>query len=254
MLPALIMLVHDTDITKNDTIMSMLKEAAKEPMPGPAGKTGAGPAVSGAGFPDIGVKFLEKVTDFQKNLDATKTTLTDESQKAFTAARMGLTEIDSKMKNALTKGEVDFDSKLRGDLEKVGKHATELSGTLQPAIDAARKAAEEGDPGGLKRLADAYEKWLTGEGFKVLMNQIAIQFKNTPEIPAAVVGTGTPDPVRATVEIKELVIDLKPSPGLKSPPPAKGKPISLGSESFIQGYDEDRERGALVGKTGQRLG
>lgn len=240
-LPAL-GVIMGTPITGTD--LTMLQEAAKQKLPAPPGVP---PKITPADqFPDIGAKFLDKVKDFQKSLDDTKTTLTGTSQDVFKAARSGLTEIDTKMKAALTQGEVDFNSKLRGDLKKVGENAGSLAGTLTPAVDAARKAAEKSEQGGLGRLADAYEKWLTGQGFKVLMNEISTQFTRRKEVPGAVVQATAPEPVRATVEIKELVIDLKPVASVKSGPPAKGKTAGLSIGSFILGYDEDEERGARL--------
>jgi hypothetical protein len=243
MLPAIGTLMG-TPITGID--LKMLQDAAKVAPPGPPGVTTFTPTTIAPAdqFPDIGAKFLDKVTDFKKALDDTKTTLTDKSTEIFKTVKTGLTDIDGKMKAALTQGEADFNTRLSADLKTVGENATTLAGALTPAVDAARTAAEQSQQGGLGRLADAYEKWLTGEGFKALMTQISTQFAQTTTLPSAAVQTAAPDPLRAPVEIKELIIDLKPAVPTKTPPPVKGKTASLGIESLVPGYDEDEERGA----------
>lgn len=248
LLPALIMLVHGKSISEDDR--KMLQEAAKKTIPGPPAPAAVAKALKDNEFPDIGKKFLEDVKPFKDSLDATSKTLTTKAEDAFKAGETGLKSIDAKMKEALTKGEPDFSKKLEGDLKKVGETSIALAGVLTPAVDAARKAKEAGDEDGLGRIAKAYEGWLSGGGLDQLLGLVTERFKKTSRtepgtMPAAVVGTATPEPVRATVEIKELIIDLKPAPSVKKPAAKGAKPIGLNMDD-VPWYDEYAQRAAAA--------
>lgn len=246
LLPALIKLVNDKDINPDDR--ELLKGIKDKRLPGPTGAALTGTLPADMKFPDISSDFLGGVGTFKKSLEDTSKTLTTKADAAFKAGEAGLKSIDAKMKDALTKGEPDFAKKLEGDLKKVGETSTALAGVLTPAVDAARKAKEAGDEDGLGRIAKAYEGWLTGGGLDQLLGLVTERFKKTSRteagtIPATAVGTATPDPIRATVEIKELIIDLKPAPSVKSSPIKGIKPISLNMDD-VPGYDEYAQRAA----------
>ncbi|MBI4671164.1 MAG: hypothetical protein HY741_05795 [Chloroflexi bacterium] len=252
LLPSIIFL--KTEKTISDADRKLLEEIKGKEIPGPTGPALSGKLPKEVEFPDLGAEFLKKVEPFKKSLDTTSTTLTTKAKEGFDAARKGMTDIDAKMKEALTKGEPDFYKKLEGDLKTTRDTSTKLAGALTPAVDAARKAAEAGEKDELGKIAKAYEGWLAGGGLDKLLGLITVHLQKTPTsgpaavgtMPAAAVGTAAPEPVRATVEIKELIIDLEPTPAAKTPAKAPARKVSLDSDSLTPGYREDDERYAYA--------
>lgn len=252
LLPSIIFL--KTEKTISDADRELLKGIKDKDIPGPTGPALSGKLPKEAEFPNLGDEFLKKVEPFKKSLDTTSTTLTTKAKEGFDAAKKGMTDIDAKMKEALTKGEPDFYKKLEGDLKTTRDTSAKLAGALTPAVDAARASAKAGEQDELGKIAKAYEGWLAAGGLDKLLGLITTHLQKTPTsgpaavgtMPAAAVGTTAPEPVRATVEIKELIIDLKPTPAAKTPPKTPARKVTLDSDSLAPGYHEDNERYAYA--------
>ena len=174
--------------------------------------------------------------------------LPDKTGKAFDAAKDGLVKIDQKMQDALTSGEATFNAKMTGDLANVAVQADKLSKVLTPAVDKAQglSGQAEGDAG-LRQIATAYQDWLKAGGLQSVVSQITAYFAGAnaadpgsaaASVPRAAIDAARPDAPKATVEIGELIIELKaakPEAAGKSP---ASRPTFLTNDGGSTGYDE----------------
>lgn len=254
LLPALVTVIHGSEASISPEGMAWLREIKGKTLPEPRGPALTGKLPEGVKFPDLGKKFLEDVAPFKKSLEETRTLLPDKTEKAFNAARDGLASIDKKMQSALTTGEADFQTKLSGDLKNVSNQANKMADALTPAVKTAEELAKKGevDPA-LRLIANAYEDWLKGDGLKTVLSKISEYFAGgkatepptgAVAMPAGAVAAARPEPPKATVEIGEVIIDLKPAKPDSSAKPPSSRPLSLWREGLIEGYDERVERGA----------
>lgn len=252
-LPSLITLVHGTEASISDTDRKWLEEVKGKTVPGPTGPALApgGKLPKAVRFPDLGEKFLKEVAPFKKSLEDTSAALPKKTEEAFGAAQKGLTTIDKTMRDALTTGEADFQKKLSGDLETVGKQATKMAEALTPAVQTAEELKKKGQTDdGLHKIEQAYVEWVKGDGLKSMLGQITQYFTSgtakdltgSAAIPAAAVGAAQPEAPKATVEIGELIIDLKPAKQDSGAKPKSSKPLSLWHDDLLRGYDEIVER------------
>lgn len=254
MLPALVTLVHGNDASISATGMQWLEDIRGKKIPGPTGAALTGKLPKEVKFPDLGKKFLEDVAPFKKSLEDANTQLPAKTKEAFEAGQKGLGKIDELMQKALRTGEPDFQKKLSEDLKKVSDQATERAKELAVGIKAADQfGVKPGDDGGLRAIAKPYEEWLSGKGLKQVLDQVSEYFATAKPtdpptgaaaVPSAAINTARPEQPRATVEIGEIIIDLKPTKPDSGSKPKLTKPLSLLHEGHPPGYDEMIERGA----------
>jgi len=252
MLPALVTLVHGGDASISGESMDWLREIRNKTVPGPSGSplTG-GKLPPEMQFPNIGDTLLKQVTPFKQSLENTSKLIPQRTDEAFDGARKGLVKIDGIMQDALTRGEADFNKKLGSDLEIARKQAAQMSDALTPAVKTAEDAAKKAEQDeGLRKIATAYQDWLKSDGLKTVLTQITGYFASGSEqdltgpaaVPAAAVGTAKPEPPKATVDIGELIIDLKPAKPASGSDTKSSKPLSLWQDNLLPGYDELIER------------
>jgi hypothetical protein len=143
-----------------------------------------------------------------------------------------------------------FNKRMDEHIGELGKRASALAATLNPATEAVKDAAaKKKEKTGLELIADAYEKWLSSDnGLKALLGNISEFVKSTaatdPNAAKAMVGKtigdNTIDRPRAIVEVDDLVIDLAP-PETKSAGAMSGVMKSLtdhSPEEFLQAIAE----------------
>jgi hypothetical protein len=254
-LPALITLLHGGEASIDPTDRKWLEEIKGKTVAGPTG-----PALAPGGrlpkevqFPDLGAKFLKEVGPFKKSLEDTSAALPKKTEEAFGAAQKGLTTIDKTMRDALTTGEAGFQKKLSSDLEAVGQQAAKAAEALTPAVKTAeeiKKKADADNHDPLHQIEQAYVDWVKGDGLKNMLGVITQYFAGgsakdpagPAAVPLAAVRTAQPEAPRATVEIGELIIDLKPAKQDSGGKPKASKPLSLWRDDLLPGYDEMVER------------
>jgi hypothetical protein len=180
-------------------------------------------------FPDLAKTFTETATDQTKIAD-----LGDVVKKAFdgvqadlkggfNASIQALNDIGSRLDEV--KKDKSFLDALDARETELRQSSTQLADTLAKAQDALAKRPTTG----LEIIAKKYEEWLTGGGMKSVLDQIATYFKQSkdtgefgPPLPPTTV-----DRPRATVEIKELLIELDPAAQTSKVPEGQGLHESL---------------------------
>ena len=252
MLPALVALARGNDVTITPQGMQWLDDIRNKQLPRAIGPTAASKLLSEAKFPDIGETLLKDVAPFKKSLEETTDLLPKKTEEAFKAAQTGLIGIDKKMQEALTTGEANFQDKLSKDLKNVTTQVQDRAKELAPAAKTIEDQAKAETPdGGLSDIAKAYQDWLKSNGLKAVLEQITGYFAsaNVSEAPAgatalpsATINTARPEPPKATVEIGELIIDLKPGKPDATTKPQASKPLGMWRENLPPDYDEMAER------------
>jgi hypothetical protein len=207
LLPALLTML---DKPVSDADRTALAEAAK--------KTIAPPEFPPAGkklsdmipeFPDL-AKTLAPTTDLAGLSDKVKTAfegVQKDLKDAFSASVKALDSIGNRL------DEVKKDKSFLDALDKREAALRESSTKLAETLADAQKKLEARPETGLEKIAKAYEDWLTSGGMKTLLGKIEEHFKESPN--AGAFGP-PPSPTtverpRATVEIKELLIELDPA-------------------------------------------
>jgi hypothetical protein len=183
-------------------------------------------------FPPAGKKLsdmIPKFPDLAKTLapETEISGLGDKVKKAFEGVQSDLKAAFSASIKALDSigarlDEVKKDKAFLDALDKREATLRESSTKLADTLVEAQKKLEERPETGLEKIAKAYEDWLTGGGMKSVLSKIEEYFKESPE--AGVLGPPMPattvERPRATVEIKELVIELDPATDIyKTPAP-----------------------------------
>jgi len=173
-------------------------------------------------FPDLAKTFAETAKDKSKIGD-----LGDVVKKAFDDVKADLKGgFDASIK-ALNDigGRLDEVKKDKSFLDALEERETKLRESSQNLADTLARAQAElakRPETGLETIAQKYEEWLTGGGMKSILDKIETHFKespNTGEFGPPLPPTAVERP-RATVEIKELLIELDPAADIfRSPVP-----------------------------------
>ncbi|HEX8150646.1 MAG TPA: hypothetical protein VF591_25905 [Pyrinomonadaceae bacterium] len=173
-------------------------------------------------FPDVASTLAPK-TEMEGLGEKVKTAfegVQKDLKDAFSASSTALDGIAARL------DEVKKDKSFLDALDQREKTLRESAKNLADSLTAAQKLAgvlTAGQPGGaqsgLQKIATAYEEWLTGGGMKTVLEKIDAHFKESP-----VTGVFGPEPAaverpRATVEIKELLIELDPAADITGRPP-----------------------------------
>ena len=135
--------------------------------------------------------------------DGVKTDL----KTAFDASIKALNNIGNQL------DEVKKDKSFLDALDAREATLRDSSEKLAKTLADAQKQLAERPKTGLETIAKAYEDWLTNNGMKSILDQLATYFKESPNAGAFAppLPPTTVERPRATVEIKELVIELDPS-------------------------------------------
>lgn len=213
----------------------------------------AEPAVPGT-LPSASLPAMPNIADtiapaaataaLQASLDTTRQALLRGVDDTLGALRTGLTDISSAM-TAMVRAELDRNATTFGpQLDRVRTRAAEVA----DAFSAAERAARARPATGLEAIAQAYESWLVGTGFRSMLDTLTENFRRTAptdtgSIPGAV-ATESVVAARASIEIADVVIDL-------TPPPARRPVASVRDDTEIDGLtmrvldhlDELRRRG-----------
>jgi hypothetical protein len=172
-------------------------------------------------FPPAGKKLSDMIPEFP---DVSKTLapktemgeLGDKVAKAFGGVQTDLKEAFSASVKALDDigtrlDEVKKDKSFLDALDKREATLRDSSTRLADTLTAAQKQLAARPETGLEKIAKAYEDWLTSGGMKSVLEKIDAHFSES-------LGPGAfgPTPMaverpRATVEIKELLIELDPA-------------------------------------------
>ncbi|WP_437594128.1 hypothetical protein [Sorangium sp. So ce1000] len=212
-LPPLVLLVREVTIDTTD-----LKKAADLVIKDPQFTGKLSDSIPIPEFPDLSTTLAPK-TDvgalgdkLSKAFDGVKTDLASAFESSIGAlGRIGDTLDNLKKDESFLKALETRENTLR-------TNATALA----DALSAAQSKLAERPETGLEKIATAYEDWLKGKGLETIVDNINAFFAKSSDTSAIMPTPVPPDRPRATVEIKELVIDLG-TPKEKAPEP--GAPI-----------------------------
>jgi hypothetical protein len=248
-LPSLHHVIRGGDITPAE--QTALTAAAARPVPGPGIIGGAGGPI--APFPNLADTLLPpaEVTRLNTDLSAIGRTITTEIRGIFSTARGTLNDIGATMNEAVTTGETNFNTQLQGHLGTVQTRSMALAS----ALSSARTEAAQRPQTGLEAIAQAYEGWLGGGGFDILMGRITDHFMRTPTVGPDVAGTipgqvvtragtaasGAP----ATIEIREVTIEVEPPPTTEPQPQPEVHEAQIDLETWDRQLQEFEDRGGV---------
>jgi hypothetical protein len=221
-LPGLVMLVRDKPVPNLDA----LNEAATKSLD-------AHPAVSGAAPKHKMPEFPDLLDSTKKKLEESRDTLTDAVTRARTDLKAGFDKsVESLTKIGTMLDEVKKDKSF---LDALDDQETKIRGRSQTfagaLIDSEKQQLASRPETGLKKIADAYETWLTQGGLNRVLDSIGTYLQHAPSAAAfgpssAMNQPGTRPP--AVVEIKEVIIDL--GAPVSEPRPSQGD--AAPSQSF----------------------
>ena len=252
-LPSLHHLIRGGSITPAE--QAALTAAAARPVPG-VGVAGTGGPI--APFPNLADTLLPsaEVARLTGSVTAAGTAVTTEMRNIFGSATTALNSVGIAMNNAVSTGGTGFNEQFQQHLGTVERRAAVLAGVLSQA----RTEAAQRPQTGLEAIAHAYEGWLGGGGFDILMRRITDHFARTPTVGADVattipgqvvtsVGTAA-SRARATVEIGEVTIEI--APPTTTPPPDDLHPMprryqsELDLDQWRRQLQEFEDRGGVA--------
>lgn len=246
-LPGLVKLVRDTDLPDAAALRALSQQPIPEPTTSglPSNYVPDMPDVAGLLLPAAEVRTLTGAVDTAaRGITANVNVIFGESQGAL--ADLGRRSRDIGRSDVLATNE-----RLRRSVQAMEARAAGLARTLQPARDAAATAADSP----MKKIATAYEEWLTGGGLRSLMGDLTTHLRQAPsQFPRELVAQAqTIDRPRATVEIGDLriVVGQPPAatPAASGPDPGahphEGGPSLL--QQVLEVLHELQERGLHLG-------
>jgi hypothetical protein len=109
-----------------------------------------------------------------------------------------------------------FNAQLAGHIDQIKGSSKNLAGAFQEAADVAAKQAAKGPTTpttGLDAVAMAYEAWLSGDGMQTMLKDITTYFSKPGAADVykdKAIGPTTIDRPRATIDIQDVIIEIKP--------------------------------------------
>ncbi|OYY91544.1 MAG: hypothetical protein B7Y45_03025 [Sphingomonas sp. 28-66-16] len=222
-----------------------LSAAAALAIPGPA-VAGTLPSASLPALPNIAdaVAPAAATAALQTALDDTRQGLLRGVDDTLGALRTGLREIGSSMTSLVQDELTRNTERFRPQLDQVRTRSAEVA----DAFAVAERAARERPRTGLEAIAQAYQRWLVGSGFRSMLDTLTASFRATPpsdtgSIPGAV-ATESIDRPRASIEIADVVIDLTPpTPPRPAAEPHAARDIESITMEVLAHLDELQRRG-----------
>jgi hypothetical protein len=231
----------------------------------------ASPAIAGIGAGPATLK-LPNPPDIPKQLvpDADAKKITDQVTESLRGVRTSIDAVFGSSQSMLKviSGELNdaakdgtFTSALNGHIAQIRSSSKGLA----DAFDAAQKSTLENknDPGspvsGIALVAQAYEKWLSGDGMHQLLDNVTDYFKRPGAADALrdkAIGATTIDRPRATIDIQDVIINVAPPPAGETRPSSTQEqglinPAALQTpedllEMFVEMVHEYNERGYRI--------
>jgi hypothetical protein len=258
-LPPLVMLIRDTDISPADR--KSLDDAKKFSVSGPSF---TGPAAATLPpFPKISDSLLDPtaVKSLHDTIGKSEGSVTKLMGDLFGDTSKGLLKLGSKLDEAAS--DRVFNEALDKHIGSLRERSKTLADSLDLAQKATKAAVDHPPATGLEVIAKAYEDWLgSPEGLQKLLGNITKFISETPtsgpegekSLAAKAIGPTTIDRPRATVEIDDLVIELVPPPDGKLPGGVPGVMKALSDhspeeflEAIVELMHEMDERGMRFG-------
>lgn len=215
-LPPIFELVTDKQMsTERPKEFALLQEAAKLPFLAPVtpGGTAAKPPVPPP-MPDFRAILTDPAITGKATgaLDRIQQVTSDGLKIVADNAQTGLRTLGTRLDTAAAAEAKLSDTTLGQHLASVRQQSTDLAGNLI--------VGEKVSPDtGLEAIATAYEKWLTTGGLDTLLGRITDHFTSAEGragIPEKIAESGMIRP-RATVQIDEVVIEVKGTPAQQQP-------------------------------------
>ncbi len=220
-LPPLFELIRETPL--GDTEREALQRAsrrAEEFSRSIAASTGAGPPSRGIpAFPGV-ASLLPPPSAFidlaQVTADASRR-ITREVEGIFNTAGGTMRSLGERLNQEAQRAEDQFHGRLQRRLREIREQsrplAAELTRPREPSAPEGRR------PTGFEAIAQAYEQWLSRGGLNVILRNITRHFQAEPTtesargIPGRVVAAAPlGERPRATIEIRDVLIELEPPP------------------------------------------
>lgn len=145
-----------------------------------------------------------------------------------------------------------FTDTLQPHIAEVRKNSETLADALKRSEEAAAQAASKHPATGLEVIATAYEEWLKSNGLKQLLDNVTDYFKR-PEAGDVfrdkAVGPTTIDRPRATVDIQDVIIQLKPPDTDSVEGKGSKQPGAMASDELLELFFEAVRDFSQRGKT-----
>lgn len=234
LLPGLVLLVRNTNVPNLDA----LSQAAAASVAGPSvtGTSGAPPAPPP--FPDLLGPAKDKLEKSSDTLTKALTQAQTDLKTAFDTSIGALNNIGSTLDAVKT--DKSFLDALDGKEAEIRKHAEKFAGLLDTPISQLEKQQPDS---GLKKIADAYEAWLSGGGMSQIFDSFKDYIAKSPSAAAAFAPPQSQGDSRppATVEIQEVLIDLGTASDAtgKSPPDARSDSPGLEAPELLSEHEEE---------------
>ncbi|MBZ4417435.1 hypothetical protein [Myxococcus sp. RHSTA-1-4] len=231
-LPPLYALVHEKNPLTDEQVKA-LERASRLAFPATR-YTGEAPLESLPPFP--GFAPTEDLFQLRSAVTQAGEQITRQAGNILGETQGALTRFGSALNASAAQGEALFTQQLNTKLSGVASRAATLTESLR--LDVERGAR----PSGLELIADAYQGWLTGGGLEHLLGTVTKHFQRTPTagpgaegtLPARITEAAQAERPRATVEIRDVIIELAPPPAAAaSPVPTALAPRRMSDEEIL---------------------
>jgi hypothetical protein len=230
-LPPLILLVRDKRLKKSER--EALEEAAKraDELDAQLARPGAGlrpqditpPTVSGIFAPSSAVAGLAKMAR------GAGEKINKEVENIFDTSSGALESLGTKMTTAADQAETKFYEGLSGRITTIRNDSENLANTLTASQ---RILAERKPPEDVRKIYEAFSGWLAGGGLDRIISLLTRSFASPEQAGSTrrLFDVGPVERPRATIEIRDVVIDLQPAPGPPAEPAPEVRTVAVESQ------------------------
>ncbi|MFN3241088.1 MAG: hypothetical protein ACE37K_06190 [Planctomycetota bacterium] len=207
-LPPLYELIRGSSPPLTPAQLNDLRIAANLTLPGPTTTGSASIPFPPMPNPATLLASPASVATLRRELDQATRGLTGEVGGVFRTGAGSLNALGQRIDVAARSESLFSGERIRDLLDNVSTRSDQLAG----ALNSARDAAANRPATGLERIAEAYERWLSGSGLDSLLDNLERHFAARPpdhsDVTAQALATGATRPL-ATVDIEDVTIVIK---------------------------------------------